>query len=122
MVVVELVSDWHEGWGIPNKGRIFKLSDPSKTDDATVKEVKQLLADGFTQRSNEELAKLLEHKDKRVRQESQFALAEKKATETLAKARSTIARGKQPPNLADWIFAKETLLLEHLIAIEPAVA
>ena len=79
------VSDWHEGWGIPNKGRIYKLADPSKAEDATVKEVKKLLADGFRQRTNDELATLLEHKDQRVRQEAQFALAEKKATETLAK-------------------------------------
>ncbi len=71
------LSDWHEGWGMPNKGRIFKLGDPSKRDDATVKEVKKLLAEGFSQRSIDELAKLLEHKDQRVRQEAQFALVDK---------------------------------------------
>ena len=78
------LSDWVEGWGLPNKGRIFKLFDPSKLNDPTVKEVKTLLAKGFDHRSVKELAGLLEHKDQRVRQEAQFALADKKATETLA--------------------------------------
>jgi hypothetical protein len=39
----------------------------------------------------------------------------------LAQAREIIARGKRAPDLTDWLFAKETLLLDHLIAIEPAV-
>ncbi len=71
------ISDWHEGWGTPNKGRIFKLGDPSKTKDPTVAEVKRLLADGMKGRSEEDLQKLLEHKDQRVRQEAQFELADR---------------------------------------------
>jgi quinoprotein glucose dehydrogenase len=78
------VSDWVDGWGIPNKGRIFKVFDPKKLNDPAVKEVKRLLADGFGHRPVAELAKLLEHKDQRVRQEAQFALADKKAVEALA--------------------------------------
>jgi quinoprotein glucose dehydrogenase len=78
------VSDWVEGWNQPNKGRIYKLFDPDKLNDPTVKEVKKLLADGFEKRPTAELAKLLEHKDQRVRQEAQFALADKKATAALA--------------------------------------
>ena len=38
------LSDWVEGWGITNKGRIFKLYDPDKLADPGVKEVKKLLA------------------------------------------------------------------------------
>src|SRR4029078_7460815 len=34
--------------------------------------------------------------------------------EHVAKARAIIARGKQPPDLSDWLFAKETLMLTHL--------
>lgn len=40
---------------------------------------------------------------------------------TLGKARETIAAGRRPPDLSNWIFAKETLMLAHLIATEPAV-
>ncbi len=78
------VSDWVEGWGMPNKGRIFKLADPKQVSNPLVAEVKKLLNDGFDHRPAGELAKLLEHKDQRVRQEAQFTLAEKKATEALA--------------------------------------
>ena len=78
------VSDWVDGWNLPNKGRIYKLFDPSKRNDPYVKEVKTLLATGFSQRSAAELAKLLEHRDGRVRQEAQFALADKKAINELA--------------------------------------
>jgi quinoprotein glucose dehydrogenase len=78
------VSDWVEGWNQPNKGRIYKLFDPNKANDPTVKEVKKLLAAGFGHRSVKELAGLLDHKDQRVRQEAQFALADKKAVDALA--------------------------------------
>ena len=43
------------------------------------------------------------------------------STDTIAKARSIIARGKRPPDLSDWLFARETLMLTHLLAVEPAV-
>lgn len=71
------VSDWTEGWGLTGKGRIWKVHDPEKAKDATVQGVKKLMAEGFTQRPIEELIKLLEHPDMRVRQEAQFALVEK---------------------------------------------
>ena len=73
------VSDWVEGWSKPGKGRIYKVTDPEHAKDANVLSTKKLLAEGFAQRSVEELIKLLEHPDQRVRQEAQFALAEKKA-------------------------------------------
>jgi quinoprotein glucose dehydrogenase len=71
------VSDWTEGWGKPNKGRIYRVHDPKLDNDATVREVKKLLAEGFEQRPIPELAKLLGHVDQRVRLEAQYALAAK---------------------------------------------
>jgi quinoprotein glucose dehydrogenase len=71
------VSDWHEGWGTPNKGRIYKLFDPNKVGDPAVAQVKKLLAEGFSHRSELDLSRLLDHADQRIRQEAQFALAEK---------------------------------------------
>ena len=67
------VSDWVSGWGKPNKGRIYKFAYPGAEKDQEVQSVKRLLAEGFKQRSQEELVALLEHKDQRVRQEAQFA-------------------------------------------------
>src|SRR5262249_50987631 len=82
------VSDWVDGWELTGKGRLYRFADPQAEKAPAVAEVKKLLAEGFDQRPNEELAKLLEHADLRVRQEAQFALAEKGegALPTLARA------------------------------------
>jgi len=74
------ISDWVEGWEQTGKGRIYRFADADDTKKQALAEVKQLLAEGFDKRSNEELAKLLHHSDARIRQESQFALAEKRRT------------------------------------------
>ena len=68
-------SDWVEGWDKPNKGRLYRVLDPSRRRDPKVREVKRLLAEGMDDRPNDELARLLAHPDMRVRQEAQFALA-----------------------------------------------
>src|SRR5262245_54136770 len=48
------LSDWVAGWGKPNKGRIYKVSDPERAKDPRVAEVKKLLAEGMTKRPPEE--------------------------------------------------------------------
>jgi quinoprotein glucose dehydrogenase len=72
------VSDWVFGWEGTGKGRIYRVVDPEKRKSAVVQQVKKLLAEGFDQRPIEELVKLLEHPDQRVRQEAQFALVAKR--------------------------------------------
>jgi quinoprotein glucose dehydrogenase len=71
------VADWIDGWSRPMAGRIYKVFDPAKVEDPLVKETKQIIAQGMNGRSVEELARFLGHRDMRVRQEAQFALAEK---------------------------------------------
>jgi quinoprotein glucose dehydrogenase len=89
------LSDWVEGWAKPNKGRIYKVFDPARKNDPHVAQVKKLLAEGMAQRSLRELTKLLEHPDQRVRQEAQFALAERHAVAYRSLVR--VARlGKNP--------------------------
>ena len=72
-------SEWGEGWESTKGGRIYKLTHPAAqaAQAAQIAEVKRLLDEGFRQRSNDELAKLLAHPDQRVRLESQWALAKK---------------------------------------------
>jgi quinoprotein glucose dehydrogenase len=70
-------SDWVEGWGKPNKGRIYRIHDPAVDADPLVLETKQLLARGMDDRPLAELARLLAHADMRVRQEAQFELADR---------------------------------------------
>jgi quinoprotein glucose dehydrogenase len=71
------ISDWVEGWTDPGKGRIYRLFDPTARDSAAAKEVRKLMADGFEKRSADELVRLLAHPHRDVRQEAQFALAER---------------------------------------------
>lgn len=67
--------DWVGGWNKPNKGRIFRVTDPEAMKNPVVAEAKKLLSEGFTKKTPEELAKLLEHPHREVRQEAQFELA-----------------------------------------------
>ncbi len=67
--------DWIEGWDKPNKGRLYRVLDPSRRGDPKVREVQAILAQGMESRSDDELARLLAHPDMRVRQEAQFTLA-----------------------------------------------
>ncbi|MBX3415705.1 MAG: HEAT repeat domain-containing protein [Pirellulales bacterium] len=69
------ISDWVEGWEKPNKGRIYRLSDPARAGDPQLAEVKRLLAEGMQTRAIDELTTLLRHADMRVRLEAQFELA-----------------------------------------------
>jgi quinoprotein glucose dehydrogenase len=67
--------DWVEGWDKPNKGRLYRIVDPSRRNDSTVREVQAMLAQGMDHRLDDELTKLLAHPDMRIRQEAQFVLA-----------------------------------------------
>ena len=68
-------ADWHEGWPKSNKGRIYRAYFPEAIADPVVKETAKLLADGMEKRPDDELFRLLAHRDMRVRQEAQFELA-----------------------------------------------
>jgi quinoprotein glucose dehydrogenase len=71
-------SDWVGGWGHPQKGRLFRLTDPEAMKNPAVAEAKKLLAEGMEKRTNEELAKLLEHPHSQVRFEAQYELSSRK--------------------------------------------
>jgi len=58
-------------------GRIYTVADPEKLKDPVVVETKKLFAEGFKQRTPEDLAKLLGHPDQKVRLRAQWALAER---------------------------------------------
>ncbi len=68
-------ADWHEGWPKSNKGRIYRAYFPESIADPVVKETAKLLAEGMEKRPEDELFRLLAHRDMRVRQEAQFELA-----------------------------------------------
>ncbi len=78
-------SDWVYGWEQTGKGRLYRAFDPAAQRSALVAETRALLAQGMDGRTDEELVELLAHPDQRVRQEAEFALAERGAVEALAR-------------------------------------
>jgi quinoprotein glucose dehydrogenase len=71
------VCDWVETWEGAGKGRIYRVSDPASDGNPLMNEVQTLIRDGFDNRANEELARLLAHPHRQVRLEAQFALADR---------------------------------------------
>lgn len=71
------VSDWVQGWDTTGKGRIYRVHDPAVDKSKVVLETRKLIAEGMEKRSVKELTALLAHADQRIRQEAQFALADK---------------------------------------------
>lgn len=69
--------DWITGWGVKQKGRIWKLDVPGGAENDLRKEVKQLLESSFSTLALDELQNLLGHADMRVRRKSQFELVKR---------------------------------------------
>jgi len=80
------VTDWVNGWDGLGKGRIYKVFDPSLAQSPAVLEVKRLLAEGMAKRDLAELAALLRHTDRRIRQDAQFELVARGALPELIQA------------------------------------
>ena len=69
------VSDWTDGWLTTGKGRLYRLFHEQATKDPAVADTRKLMSEGMAKREPGELAKLLAHRDQRVRQAAQFELA-----------------------------------------------
>lgn len=69
-------SDWIHGWNKTGKGRLYRASasDRAAHEAYAAAGTERYLAEGMGDRPFEELAKLLRHADRRVRQEAQFEL------------------------------------------------
>lgn len=71
------LSDWINGWGIKNYGRVWKLDDDAGKNSASRKETQRLLGLDMKKMSESELEKHLFHEDLRVRRKAQFELAKR---------------------------------------------
>ena len=69
------VSDWVSGWIGEGKGRVYRFFDTAAQQQPVVREVQSLLAAGFSELSEERLGELLQHIDRRIRNEAQWELA-----------------------------------------------
>lgn len=90
------VSDWVEGWDGVGKGRIYRFHGPD-FDQTEAQQVQTLLQTPWSDAPLDDLIGNLSHADRRVRNESQWALAERGEVTALAtladsSAASTLAR------------------------------
>lgn len=76
-------TDWINGWDGTGRGRLYRLYQPAQRTDPAVAGLKQLFAEGFQRLSTADLAMILAHQDRRVRQEAQFELVARKAVAEL---------------------------------------
>jgi quinoprotein glucose dehydrogenase len=79
-------SDWVNGWEGLGKGRIYRMTHTEGAKSEIVAQTKKLLAEGFKQRGEKELAELMGHPNRSVRQEAQFALVDKNSYDFLYEA------------------------------------
>lgn len=77
------VSDWVNGWNGLGKGRIYQFTDTKHAGEAKQVHSAELMKEGFSERSTEELVGLLAHPDQRIRMEAQFALVNRSALDSL---------------------------------------
>jgi quinoprotein glucose dehydrogenase len=77
------VTDWVNGWNGEGKGRVYRFIDSVGLKNPTTIETKNLLNKGFQDLNEEKLVSLLGHVDRRVRAESQWELASRKALSAL---------------------------------------
>lgn len=88
------LSDWVASWNHNGKGRIYTVEFKNLPANPEILKMKNLVAEGFGHRSNQELATLLSHEDMRVRLRAQLALAEK-GPEALTTFESALNSGPQ---------------------------
>lgn len=90
------VSDWVNGWNGEGKGRIHRFYSEEIAKSEVSQQVKKLLAEGLKSKNVVELAQLLSHADRRIRQDAQFELADRKEVTALQEVAlnsdSTLAR------------------------------
>lgn len=92
------ISDWVAGWNKTGKGRLWRVAKPDTHLDPLVVETKAILMAGMRERPLGELARLLAHADRRVRQDAHFELAKRGAEGEAELAR--VARDANAPHMA----------------------
>ncbi|MEW6160874.1 MAG: HEAT repeat domain-containing protein, partial [Verrucomicrobiota bacterium] len=71
------VSDWVEGWVMPQKGRIYRINQAREAGVIAAADFSKILAQAGSQSTLAQLREWLAHPHMRVRQKAQFELAER---------------------------------------------
>jgi len=80
------ICDWVYGFPMTGKGRVFRVADPAFIADSVTKEVQGLLREGLSNQTPADLSKLLAHRDRRIRQNAQLELVNRKDAVVLESA------------------------------------
>jgi quinoprotein glucose dehydrogenase len=116
------VCDWVNGWIGEGKGRIYRFFDTAAQQQSIVREVQSLLADGFSDLSEQRLGELLRHLDRRIRNEAQWELAHRGLIAPFAELLATPAAGTLPRLHAVWGLGQAARLEPNLReAIGPSI-
>ncbi len=83
-----VVSDWVNGWNGEGKGRLYRFSNDKEISNSATAKSAEWLAGGIAATSVPTLVELLQHVDRRVRQEAQFELVRRNAVDDLLAAAS----------------------------------
>jgi len=115
------VSDWVDGWTGLGKGRLYRIFDPDSQQDPVIAAGRKIMAEGFQNRTPSELAGLLRHPDQRIRQEAQFALAER-GEEAVAIFREVAANREHQLARIHAIWGLGQIGRSYPAALEPVLA
>ncbi|MFT5131225.1 MAG: putative membrane-bound dehydrogenase-like protein, partial [Rhodothermales bacterium] len=77
------ILDWVGSYSKPDKSRIYRIADSANLASTETQETTLILRQGIAHRDSDELAVLLAHADRRIRQAAQFELVSRGETERL---------------------------------------
>lgn len=86
-----VVSDWVNGWNGEGKGRLYRFTHEQAVADAASQRSASLLGGEIAKSESATLVDLLSHADRRVRQQAQFELVRRKATDELTTAAKSVS-------------------------------
>jgi quinoprotein glucose dehydrogenase len=96
------ISDWVNGWDGEGKGRIYRVTNPKYSDSQEVREVASLLGSDWSTIDLDTLSGLIAHRDRRVRNEAQWELASRGASDILIELASDTQLSDVPRLHALW--------------------
>jgi quinoprotein glucose dehydrogenase len=91
-------TDWVEGWNKTGKGRLYRVFEPNARSSDAARDTRRILNEGMERREVDELVALLAHPDRRVRLESELALASRGPS--VQRRLISVAKGENGAQLA----------------------
>lgn len=110
------IADWKGGYPLKEAGAVWRLDDPTLTNNPARREVAALLRDGPGKASDAELLARLGHADQRVRLDAQWELARRGRSAELAKVAADPSASQLARIHAIWGVSQTRAKLASLLA------